>query len=203
LPGKLMYKYGIDTMFMLPANDFPEMKEVITDFTSWDRSATRNSKGAAIFIITYYYIVGKALGLPRKITKEEAVETYRYVHEYMMKHFGKTGLVLGDVLKLVRGDDERPAWGFPDVLSPSFSSPYKNGMRKVTGGDAYICFVRYPKDGSLPLIESVNTFGASMDPASPHFKDQMTMFQHQQLKRMTLDKKEVLQKALRVYNPVK
>jgi acyl-homoserine-lactone acylase len=203
LPHKLKYKYGIDTMFMLKASEFPEMKEVITDFTSWDKRAARDSKGAAVFIITYYYIVSKGLGLPRNITKAEAIETYRYVHDYMMKHFGKTGLVLGDVLKLVRGDDERPAWGFPDVLSPSFSTPYKNGMRKVTGGDAYICFVRYPKDGSLPLIESVNTFGASMDPASPHYKDQMTMFQNQQLKRMTLDKKEVLQKAIRVYNPVK
>ena len=102
---------------------------------------------------------------------------------------------------LVRGDDAKPAWGFPDVLTPSFSEPWTNGMRKVTGGDAYICFVRYQKDGNLPLIESVNTFGASMDPASPHFKDQMGMFQAQQTKRMTLDKGEVMRKAERVYHP--
>lgn len=74
-------------------------------------------------------------------------------------------------------------------------------MRKVTGGDAYICFVRYPKDGNLPKIESVNTFGASMNPASPHFKDQMTMFQAQQTKPMTLDKTEVLKNAKKVYHP--
>jgi acyl-homoserine-lactone acylase len=74
-------------------------------------------------------------------------------------------------------------------------------MRKVTGGDAYICFVRYPKDGSLPKIESVNTFGASMNPASPHFKDQMDMFIKQQTKPMTLDKQEVLRVARSVYHP--
>ena len=129
------------------------------------------------------------------------METYQYVYDYMMKHFGKVDLMLGDVQKLIRGDDVRPAWGFPDVLCPSFSEPYINGMRKVTGGDAYICFVRYPKDGSLPKIESVNTFGASMHPESPHYKDQMTMFQNQQTKRMTLDKQEVLRTAEKVYHP--
>jgi acyl-homoserine-lactone acylase len=40
-----------------------------------------------------------------------------------------------------------------------------------------------------------------MDPASPHFKDQMAMFQSQQTKKMTLDKAEVIRKAERVYHP--
>jgi acyl-homoserine-lactone acylase len=119
----------------------------------------------------------------------------------MIQHFGKTDLVLGDVQKLVRGDDARPAWGLPDVLTAEYTEPYKDGMLKVNSGDAYICFVRYPKDGSLPVIESVNTFGASMHPESPHFKDQMTMFQNQQTKKMTLDKAEVLKKAEKVYHP--
>lgn len=202
LPAQLKYIYGIDSMFNLPATDHPALTSVINNFQSWDKKSVASSKGAAIFLLTYYYLAGKLKGVaPRQITKAEAIETFQYVNDYMLKHFGKTDLVLGDVQKLVRGDDVRPAWGFPDVLTPSFSEPYKDGMWKVTGGDAYICFVRYPKDGSLPLIESVNTFGASMHPLSPHFKDQMTMFQQQQTKRMTLDKKEVLQAAKKIYHP--
>jgi acyl-homoserine-lactone acylase len=202
LPKELQYTYGIDSMFNLNADEFPELKNVITNFQNWDKKATANSKGAAIFIITYYYLADKLKGTPaRLITKAEAIETFRHVYDHMMKNFGKTDLVLGDVEKLVRGDDVRPAWGFPDVLTPTFSEPWKNGMRIVTGGDAYICFVRYPKDGSLPIIESVNTFGASMHPDSRHFKDQMTMFQNQQTKKMTLDKKEVLKTAEKVYHP--
>ena len=138
---------------------------------------------------------------PRQVTKAEAIETYQYVHDYMMQHFGKTDLVLGDIQKLVRGDDARPAWGLPDVLTAAYTEPYKNGMLKVNSGDAYICFVRYPKNGGLPLIESVNTFGASMHPSSLHYKDQMDMFQKQQTKHMTLDKKEVLRTAEKVYHP--
>ena len=100
----------------------------------------------------------------------------------------------------MRGDEIRPAWGLPDLLTAAYTDPYKNGMRKVVSGDAYICFVRYPKNG-LPVIESINTFGSSMHPCSPHYKDQMTMFQNQQTKPMTLDKQQVLHTAERVYHP--
>lgn len=202
LPKELKYTYSIDSMLNLNAADFPQLKDVITTFQAWDRKSIASSRGAAVFLLTYYYLADRLKGVPsRKITKAEAAETYHYVYDYMLKYFGKTDLTLGDIQKLVRGDEERPAWGFPDVLAPSFSEPYKNGMRKVTGGDAYICFVRYPRDGGLPKIESVNTFGASMNPSSPHFKDQWGMFQAQQTKPMTLDKTEVLIKARAVYHP--
>lgn len=202
LPKELKYTYSIDSMLNLNAADFPQLKDVITTFQAWDRKSIASSRGAAVFLLTYYYLADRLKGVPsRKITKAEAAETYQYVYDYMLKYFGKTDLTLGDIQKLVRGDEERPAWGFPDVLAPSFSEPYKNGMRKVTGGDAYICFVRYPRDGGLPKIESVNTFGASMNPSSPHFKDQWGMFQAQQTKPMTLDKTEVLIKARAVYHP--
>ena len=202
LPNELKYTYGIDSMLNLSVNDYPVLKDVITNFQGWDRKAVTTSKGAAIFLLVYDYVAKKLGGTPaRQLTKSESVETYQYVYDYMMQHFGKTDLVLGDIQKLVRGDDVRPAWGLPDVLAATYTAPYKDGMRKVNSGDAYICFVRYPKDGSLPIIESVNTFGASMHPDSPHYKDQMTMFQNQQTKPMTLDKQQVLKNAKSVYHP--
>jgi acyl-homoserine-lactone acylase len=204
LPNELKYTYGIDSMFNLNVSEYPLMKEVINNFQSWDRKAIISSKGAAVFLFVYDYVSKKLAGTPaRQLTKAEAIETYQYVNTYMLKHFGKTELVLGDVQKLVRGDDARPAWGLPDVLTAAYTEPYINGMRKVNSGDAYICFVRYPKDGSLPSIESVNTFGASMHPDSPHYKDQMAMFQKQRTKHMTLDKAEVLRTAEKIYHPEK
>jgi acyl-homoserine-lactone acylase len=179
--------YGIDSMLNLNINEYPGMKEVINNFQSWDRKGIANSKGAAVFLFIYDFVSKKLAGTPaRQLTKAEAIETYQYVNDYMLKNFGKTDLVLGDVQKLVRGDDARPAWGLPDLLTAEYTEPYKEGMRKVNSGDAYICFVRYPKDGSLPIIESVNTFGASMHPESPHYKDH---------------KKEVLRTAQKIYHP--
>lgn len=202
LPRELKYIYGIDTMLNLNAGEYPELKEVITSLQQWDRRAVASSRGAAVFILVYDYVSKKLKGAPpRQLTKIESVETYRHVQQYMLEHFSRTDLTLGDVQKLVRGDDARPAWGLPDVLTATYTEPYKNGTRKIISGDAYICFVRYPKNGGLPVIESVNTFGASMRPESPHYKDQMTMFQNQQTKPMTLDKAEVLKKAERIYHP--
>jgi acyl-homoserine-lactone acylase len=201
LPRELKYKYGIDTMLNLDVNNYPALNDVITSLQQWDHKAAANSKGAAVFLLTYQYLAGKLSGTPsRQITKAESVETYQYVKDYMLKNFNTTHLVLGDIQKLIRGDDVRPAWGLPDVLTAAYTEPYKNGLRKVISGDAYICFVRYPKTG-LPIIESVNTFGASSHPGSPHYKDQMTLFQNQQTKHMTLDKQEVLRAAERIYHP--
>ena len=201
LPRDLQYPYGIDSMLNLEANQYPLLAKIIRNLQGWDRKAVTGSRGAAIFIIIYDYVSTKLRGqAPRQLTRAESVETYQYVFDYMMKHFNRDDIALGDIQKLVRGDDERPAWGLPDVLTAASTQSYKNGLRKVVAGDAYISFVRYPKTG-LPQIETVNTFGASMDPSSPHYKDQMGMFQAQQTKKMTLDKKEVLRTAKSVYHP--
>jgi acyl-homoserine-lactone acylase len=201
LPQQLQYPYGIDILMTLNANDYPTLKNVITNLQQWDRKAVANSKGAAVFLLVYNYLVAKLSGVAvREITEAEAVETYQYVYDHMMKNFGTTDLTLGDIQKLVRGNDARPGWGLPDVLTAQHTVPYKKGLRRINSGDAYICFVRYPKNG-LPIIESVNTFGASNNPDSPHYKDQMEMFLNHQTKHMTLDKQEVLQKAEKVYHP--
>ncbi len=201
LPTTLEFPYGLDSLMNLAPASYPELEQVIKTIQEWDHRAVTDSRGAAIFLLVYDYLSQKLMGAEsRDITTAEAVETMQYVKEYLLKHFNRTDITLGDIQKLVRGDDARPAWGLPDVLTAEYTVPYKNGLRKIVSGDAYICFVRYPKNG-LPIIESVNTFGASSDPASPHYKDQMKMFQNQQLKKMTLDKKEVLANAKRIYHP--
>jgi acyl-homoserine-lactone acylase len=81
------------------------------------------------------------------------------------------------------------------------STPWENGRRKAVQGESYILMVRFG-DG-LPLLESINVYGASNRPESPHFSDQMERFISRDLKPMTLDKEEVLKKATRVYHPGK
>jgi len=203
LPAKLSYPYGLDTLFNVNPNDYPLLKDIINNLQRWDRKAIADSKGAAVFLLVYNYLLRKLSGVAvRQITKAEVVTTYQYVYDYMMKNFKTLDLTLGDIQKLVRGTDARPMWGIPDVLTAQNTVPYKQGMRKINSGDAYICFVRYPKNG-LPIIESVNTFGASNKPSSPHYKDQMEMFMNRQTKPMTLDKQEVLRTAKKVYHPRK
>ncbi|HKH63456.1 MAG TPA: penicillin acylase family protein [Flavitalea sp.] len=201
LPETLTYPFGLDTLLNLHSNEYPQLKDVITTLQHWDRKADAGSKGAAIFMLLYNHLFAKLSRItPRQLLKSEVVEAYQYVHDYMMKNFGTTNLALGDIQKIVRGDEVRPVWGIPDVLTAQNTIPYKNGLRRINTGDAYICFVRYPKN-ALPVIESVNAYGASNVPGSPHYKDQMSMFINHQTKSMTLDKHEVLKKAERIYHP--
>ena len=77
--------------------------------------------------------------------------------------------------------------------------PNGNGRLRAYTGDSCIQLVRFSADG--PEIESVNAYGASAKPGSPHYTSQMELFVNQQLKPMTLDKEQVLKNAVRLYSP--
>jgi acyl-homoserine-lactone acylase len=201
LPNSLQYWYKIDSMFTLNEKDYPAYANLITTFNTWDKSGDADNKGAAIFLLAYEYLKKKLQGqAPRAITKQEAIETFEHIKNYMQRYFGKEDIVLGDLQKLVRGNKEWPLWGFPDLLSPQWTGKYNNGKLKSIGGDGLIMFVRFAKN-SLPKIETVNMYGASANPNSKHFNDQVEMYLKQQTKTISLDKVEVYKNAERVYHP--
>jgi acyl-homoserine-lactone acylase len=59
--------------------------------------------------------------------------------------------------------------------------------------------IRFTKAG--PEIETINCFGASNRKNSPHYSDQMALFQQQKTKKMTLNKEEVYRTAETIYHP--
>lgn len=101
--------------------------------------------------------------------------------------------------KLVRGDKVLPVFGVPDVISAMRSEPDDIGFRAGVQGESYFMLIKFGE--GLPQIETVNVYGASNQPDSPHYADQMGLFIKQELKPMTLDKEEVYRKAKRIYHP--
>ncbi|MEY3946068.1 MAG: hypothetical protein RJB03_774 [Bacteroidota bacterium] len=201
LPTPLQYIYGVDSLFLMKREEYPQYDSLLQVLQSWDRKGDAESKGAAVFLLIYENVSKAMRGKePQQLTKLECENTLRSVQDYMRKNFGTVDLKLGDIQKLVRGDKEYPAPGLPDLLAPEWGVAWKDGKRKITGGDAYVAMVRFPKTG-LPIIETVNTYGASSKKGSPHFDDQVSLFLKQELKPMTLDKTKVLAEAKRVYHP--
>ena len=201
LPTPLQYMYGVDSLFLMKHEEYPQYDSLLQVLQSWDRKGDAESKGAAVFLLIYENVSKAMRGKePQQLTKLECENTLRSVQDYMRKNFGTVDLKLGDIQKLVRGDKEYPAPGLPDLLAPEWGVAWKDGKRKITGGDAYVAMVRFPKTG-LPIIETVNTYGASSKKGSPHFDDQVSLFLKQELKPMTLDKTKVLAEAKRVYHP--
>ncbi len=204
LPATILFPYGYtaDSMFLVEENSYPTLAPLIKALKSWDHNAIAESNGALIYNLAYYEIPKIMEGRKNdKLTIKEAVATYQYIYDFLMKNYNRLNVSLGEVQRLVRGDENWPQGGMPDVLAAVMAEPYGAGQRKMNSGDAYIGFVRFPKDGSLPLIETVNTFGASSNKGDAHYADQRAMYQAQQLKKMTLDKNEVLKNAERIYNP--
>jgi len=204
LPKQILYPYGYssDSLFMVDASKYPTLAPLINSLKNWDHVTNPDSKGALVYNLAYSQISKAMKGNAQStLTLTQGVEVYQHVYDYLMKNFGTIDLVLGDVQKLVRGKEEWPQGGMPDVLSAVHTKNYDNGKKRMVSGDAYIGFVKFPKDGSLPVIETVNTFGASSNSDSPHFADQRALYQAQKTKKMTLDKAEVLKTAEKIYHP--
>lgn len=202
LPAILQYTYKIDSMFLLDEKEYPALANVITTFKSWDKRGDANSRGAAIFLLTYEHLKKTLLGQPaRLITTAEAIETFSYVNNYLQTNFSSKDINLGDLQKLVRGGKEWPLAGFPDLLAPQWTAPYVNGKLKSIGGDGLIMFVRFAKDG-LPQIETVNMYGASAKSGHKHFDDQVEMYLQHKTKKMSLDKATVYKNAESISHPM-
>jgi acyl-homoserine-lactone acylase len=204
LPAKILYPYGYDAsiLFTLDATKYPALATVIKGLKDWNHITNIESVGALYYNVAYYGAAKIRKNASKDpLTETEAVELAQYVHDFLMKHYGRLDVTLGEFQRLKRGDQDWPQAGMPDVLAAVMSEPFGESKRKMISGDAYIGFVKFPKDGGLPLIETVNTFGASSHPESKHFADQRELYQAQKTKRMTLDKAEVLKNAERIYQP--
>jgi acyl-homoserine-lactone acylase len=204
LPAKILYPYGYDAsvLFTLDASKYPALATIIKGLKEWDHVTNIESVGALYYNVAYYGAAKiRHTASKDPLTEAEAVELIQYVHDFLQKHYGRLNVTLGEFQRLKRGDQDWPQAGMPDVLAAVMSEPMGESQRKMNSGDAYIGFVKFPKDGGLPLIETVNTFGASSHPESKHFADQRELYQAQKTKRMTLDKAEVLKNAERIYQP--
>lgn len=210
LPARLEFPQGPDVnlLFSLNASAYPDIRPTIDTLNAWNRQATANSHGAALFANFYYYWRDKLAGqdvTKKVLTADECAEGLRHAQRHFQTYFGKTSVALGEYQKHARGDKAVPIWGIPDVLTAITSGPFKDGRIHAgrihsTNGESYISLVRFPGVG-LPIIETINCFGASNRPNSPHYTDQMDLFVQQKTKPMTLNKADVLRTAKRVYHP--
>ena len=206
-PSKFSYNFmDINLIDEIELDNNHELFEIVNEIQKWDRKTDINSVGAGLYGVLYYQLIYNYADQIRKlssedkpVSKEIILSAVSDIKSYLIEHFGKVKINLGDFQKLVRGDKELPIWGLPDVITAMSSRPYKDGKHKVFAGESYIGLVRFTKDG--PLFESVISYGNSDDPTSDHYTDQMEMYSKFQTKNMTFDKEEIYSQAKSIYNP--
>ena len=206
-PSKFSYNFmDINLIDEIKLDNNHELFEIVNEIQNWNRKTDINSIGAGLYGVLYYHLIYNYADQIRKlssedkpVTKEIILSAVSDIKPYLIEHFGKVKINLGEFQKLVRGAKELPIWGLPDVITAMSSRPYKDGKHKVFAGESYIGLVRFTKDG--PLFESVISFGNSDDPTSDHYTDQMEMYSKFQTKKMTFDKEEIYSQAKSIYNP--
>ena len=194
----------LEPIFHLSPEKYPEIAESIDLLRNWDRIADTDSKAASLFILSLDFLERNlkdisSLQKGPELDEAKLVDAVRHAQGYMQKHFEKKQISLGELQRHSRGKVNLPIGGGPDVLAAMSSQKQADGRLRAQAGESYIELVRFSKDGVE--IETVNAFGASAKPGSPHYTDQMEMFVQQKLKPMTLDRETIFQKAARIYHP--
>lgn len=197
LPDSLVYRINLNPLFRLDPSKAGKGKEVLAIIQQWDKSARADAVGPAHLKLIYNHLASLRKST---ISEDDYYEAASWVYDYLMTHFNTVNVRLGEYQKLVRGTKELPLGGIPDVITAMYSKPLRDGMVQGRSGESYIMLVRYPKDG-LPIIETVNVYGASNRPESAHYDDQMELFTSLQRKSMTLDLEKVREAAARIYHP--
>lgn len=219
LPDTILaiFNLSMDEIFRMDPIVYPKIADALRVIKAWDHSSDMESVEASIVLLSGYYLkkiadkkkthnnIAQAEvwsgtdGVAQQLPEEWYEKAVKKARRHLLRFFDTLTVPLGDLQRLVRGDDDMPLAGFPDVLSAMYSKPYKHGKFKAFAGESYIQLVRFTKDSIE--IESVNAFGASDNPDSPHYNDQMELFTKQKTKTMTLNKDIILKEAERVYHP--
>jgi acyl-homoserine-lactone acylase len=197
---------NIDDVFHLDEKKYPDIAESLKVLKSWDRQATKESTAASLVVLSVRYVMEKMIesgnfpNVRNRLSEGLMVNAVRHAQKHLKRYFGTIEVPLGELQRHVRGDVNLPVQGMPDVIAAMDSKKGKKGRLYSDAGESYISMVRFPAQG-LPIIETVNAYGASNVPGSPHYTDQMALYVNQKLKPMTLDWAIVIKDAVRVYHP--
>lgn len=196
--------------YQLDETKYPDIKHAIQKLKSWNLSGEVDNREAALAMVFHDILMKKNNGpfallmiRNRKLTEQECVYALRKAQRFLIKYHGGIDVPLGQVQRHIRGHVNIPASGLREVSRAADAKLYdkKRGTYRIVSGDGYIQMVKFGND--KPEIWSINAYGASSKPNSPHYTDQMEMFQREEFKPMTFDKHEVLKKAEKIYVPIK
>ncbi|MBB5284586.1 acyl-homoserine lactone acylase PvdQ [Rhabdobacter roseus] len=145
------------------------------------------------------------------VTPEKQVETLAQVVAELEKNFGTWQVPWGQLNRFQRPaegepfSDDKPSWGLPATpgfmgsLNAYVSRPAPGTHRRYGAtGNTFVAVVDF---GKKLRGKSILTGGASTDPASPHFTDQVEGYIQGTYKDILFYKKDVLRNAEKTYHP--
>jgi acyl-homoserine-lactone acylase len=198
---------SIESLFALDENKYPDLKEALQILKTWNRTTEIHECAPTILGMVIRDIFTKrgyddnpfVSGF--EVSDDEWVSTLRKACDTLRAHFGTVKVEWGTVQRNIRGNKNLPLRGFADVLSPSYPKQIPGTfIFKPEYGDTYTMFAGFGKNG-LEQLQALQPLGNSLDPKSKHYNDQMDLFSRQELRPLSLKKKDVFKKAEKIYHP--
>jgi penicillin amidase/acyl-homoserine-lactone acylase len=156
--------------------DDPETREAIALLKTWDRSASRESRAAALAIRTARLALGWYMNNELAETPEPRAALIQAAAE-LKKSFGRIDPAWGEVMRLRRGAVDVAIDGAPELLRAVYpDDERRRGQWTAVGGDTYILYTDWAPDGAQE-IRTIHQFGsATIDRSSAHYADQAPIF---------------------------
>ena len=177
----------------------PDLQRAQALLATWDWNSDGNGRADALGEAMMHMANSAAYhGEPLPDAKAKL----REVVDKLMKGFGRIDMPLGDLQRLRRGTVDLPANGGTDTLRAATSwDPRPDGRMRVKHGDSFIMLVTWDKAGQVSS-QSIQPYGAATNrPDSPHYTDQMAMFEARKFKPVHFDRGDIIAHAKRAYRP--
>ncbi len=207
-PKHITYKgrFWLNDFFKLKESDYPDITDALARIKNFDLHADTADRNYPIVMYSIYEMLNAEHSELGKAARNDSVKRIEYfaqcvrkAKEHMLKHFGTIDLPTAKVQVVERDGKAVGVNGGPDAIRAVYGRYMDDGRLRMMVGDGYVQLTRFTKAG--PEIYAISPFGASSDPASPHYTDQMEMYAKEEMRKVSLKKEEVYKVAEKIYHP--
>ncbi len=188
--------------------NYPDLQNVISQMQNFDFCMSRENSTASLWGLTLAFMIDKKgygsyeiMSGFMEFTEKDFIEGVRFAVNHLKKYFKSVEIKWGDLFRHRRGKVDLPFQGGPEVLAAGLPKMEKDGHLKNVSGESLIMLVDFnPKEGTYKAY-TINAYGSSANPHSPHYTDQMLPY-IQQKTRLILQGFENQKKyASKIYSP--
>ena len=199
------YYTNLELLVSLDPHKYSDISDAITLLQSWDRQTNVENTIAPLFFIAFEFLDDIVVGKEMKtrggtIAEADCAKAITLAKEKLLNDYGSLEISLGDIQRHIRGDVNLPLGGGPDVLAAMYWKDMEDGHYKGIAGESYIMLAQFDSAGTT--LETINAYGSSAEPGSPHYTDQMELYVRRKLKPMSLDIDKAFAEADTIYRPL-
>jgi acyl-homoserine-lactone acylase len=192
------------------SNGNPQLREVRSELTGWDRRAANHSIAMTLFSLWHDRVSREG---SENVDAEKQVSVLLDVIDGLQRDFGTWKVAWGEITRLQRIDeskgeefqDSKPGIAVSGVngndgaVFTLFAAPMRGQKRRYgVAGGSYVSVVEF---GPKVRAYSIHTFGASGDPKSKHFMDQAAMYVRGEFKPAWLTLSDIRSNLSSSYRP--